>query len=200
MTQVLLECRRAHAVPWKRRATASGAADLVSADPDAGRARYANGCAPSMGGSATWGQYATVPPRTQFPDRGRGRAEVGALHASATQTSAPLRPPTRWGSPWHEVVESWRRNPSRPKSSTMTARPAFAIVDGCNRWRIVRNEDENPCHPARGQGPAVRTCCRSIRIDAATPASGGSAPIIVARARRFAPLHARMAERQWRHR
>ncbi|MBK9445815.1 MAG: hypothetical protein IPO00_06850 [Betaproteobacteria bacterium] len=103
-----------------------------------------------------------VPPRTHFPQIEVEDVVKSALFARIRQGKHPLPfpPPTRWGSPWHEVVESNEAQSVEAEIIEDEGQPAFAIVDGCNRWRIVRVEDGGAAKAFvvqhEGKGPLYR--------------------------------------------
>jgi hypothetical protein len=103
-----------------------------------------------------------VPPRTHFPQIEVEDVVKSALFARIRQGKHPLPfpPPTRWGSPWHEVVESNEAQSVEAEIIEDEGQPAFAIVDGCNRWRIVRVEDGGTAKAFvvqhEGKGPLYR--------------------------------------------
>lgn len=101
-----------------------------------------------------------VPPRTHFPQIDVEDVHKSALFARIRQGKRPLPfpPPTRWGSPWHEVVESNEAQSVEAEILEDEGRPAFAIIDGCNRWRILRTNDGGKSHTVQheGKGPLYR--------------------------------------------
>ena len=100
-----------------------------------------------------------VPPRTHFPQIEVEDIHKSALFARIRQGKHPLPfpPPTRWGSPWHEVVESDEAQSVEAEIIEDDGRPAFAIVDGCNRWRIVNAEEAKQfVIQHEGKGPLYR--------------------------------------------
>jgi hypothetical protein len=101
-----------------------------------------------------------VPPRTHFPLIEVEDVLKSALFARIRQGSHPLPfpPPTRWGSPWHEVVESDEAQSVEAEILEDEGKAAFAIIDGCNRWRIVRPESGSTSFVVQheGKGPLYR--------------------------------------------
>lgn len=144
VTQVLLECRRARSA-LETAATASGtpAADLVSADLTQVVLDTAEWLRTLWEVGYMGANTLPVPPRTHFPLIEVEDVLKSALFARIRHGKHPLpfAPPTRWGSPWHEVVESEEAQSVEAEIIEDEGEPAFAIVDGCNRWRIVRTQD-----------------------------------------------------------
>lgn len=101
-----------------------------------------------------------VPPRTHFPLIDVEDVLKSALFARIRQGRHPLPfpPPTRWGTPWHEVVESEEAQSVEAELIEDEGKPAFAIIDGCNRWRIVSTDaDGKSCIVQHaGKGPLYR--------------------------------------------
>lgn len=100
-----------------------------------------------------------VPPRTHFPQIEVEDVLKSALFARIRQGKHPLPfpPPTRWGSPWHEVVESDEAQSVEAEIIEDDGKPAFAIVDGCNRWRVVKVDDaQRLVIQHEGKGPLYR--------------------------------------------
>lgn len=160
VTQVLLECRRARSA-LESVATANGeaATDLVSADLTQVVLDTAEWLRTLWEVGYMGANTLPVPPRTHFP-----QIEVEDVLKSALFTRIrhgkhplPFAPPTRWGSPWHEVVETFEAQSVEAEIIDDEGKPAFAIVDGCNRWRIVRSDDAK-AHVIQheGKGPLYR--------------------------------------------
>lgn len=100
-----------------------------------------------------------VPPRTHFPQIEVEDVLKSALFARIRQGKHPLPfpPPTRWGSPWHEVVESDEAQSVEAEIIEDDGKPAFAIVDACNRWRVVETNDARQfVIQHEGKGPLYR--------------------------------------------
>lgn len=144
VTQVLLECRRA------RNALEAATAGRDETDPEVVSADLTQ----IVLDTAEWLQTLwdvgymgantlPVPPRTHFPQIEVEDVMKSALFARIRHGKHPLPfpPPTRWGSPWHEVVESDEAQSVEAEIIEDEGKPAFAIVDGCNRWRILEAED-----------------------------------------------------------
>jgi hypothetical protein len=100
-----------------------------------------------------------VPPRTHFPQIEVEDVAKSVLFARIRHGKHPLPfpPPTRWGSPWHEVVESDEAQAVEAEIIEDEGRAAFALIDGCNRWHVVRSEaDGSHIVQHGGKGPFYR--------------------------------------------
>jgi hypothetical protein len=159
VTQVLLECRRARnaveaMAPVDAADTTVVAADLAQIVLDTAEWLRTLWEVGYMGANTL-----PVPARTHFP-----MIEVEDVLKSALFTRIrhgrhplPFPPPTRWGSPWHEVVESDEAQSVEAEIVDDDGRPAFAIVDGCNRWRVIRCDDAKTfVIQHEGKGPLYR--------------------------------------------
>lgn len=156
---LLLECKRARATAPAELGEASSseevAADLTQIVLDTAEWLRTLWEVGYMGASSL-----PVPPRTHFPLVDVEDVLKSVLFARIRQGKHPLPfpPPTRWGSPWHEVVESEEAQSVEAEILEDEGRPAFAIIDGCNRWRIVRTGDDGKSHVVQheGKGPLYR--------------------------------------------
>lgn len=144
VTQLLLECRRSRsALLAKHGAKADSGTESVEANLtqvvlDASEWLRTLWDVGYMGARTL-----PVPPRTHFP-----QIEVEDILKSVLFTRIrhgkhplPFPPPTRWGSPWHELVESNEAQSVDAEIIEEDGQPAFAIIDGCNRWRIVGGDN-----------------------------------------------------------
>lgn len=159
VTAVLVECRRARSALEAMTPASKGDTEVVAAD-----------LAQIVLDTAEWlrtlwevgymgANTLPVPPRTHFPQIEVEDVLKSALFARIRHGKHPLPfpPPTRWGSPWHEVVESEEAQSVEAEVIEDEGRPAFAIIDGCNRWRVVRSEDaQSFVVQHEGKGPLYR--------------------------------------------
>lgn len=141
---LLLECRRARAV-----AEAGGGADVASVKEDLTqivldaaewlRTLWEVGY---MGASTL-----PAPPRTQFPQIEVEDVLKSTLFARIRQGHRPLPfpPPTRDGNPWHEIVGSDACHAVSAEIIEDEGAPAFAIIEGCNRWIVHGTEQLADC-------------------------------------------------------
>lgn len=100
-----------------------------------------------------------VPPRTHFPLVEVEDVMKSALFARIHHGKHPLPfpPPTRWGIPWHEIVESDEAQSVEAEIIEDEGKPAFAVIDGCNRWHIVQSDDAGSYVVQHaGKGPFYR--------------------------------------------
>lgn len=100
-----------------------------------------------------------VPPRTHFPQIEVEDVLKSTLFSRIRHGKHPLpfAPPTRWGSPWHEIVESDEAQSVEAEVLEDDGKPAFAIIDRCNRWRILRSEESKTfIVQHEGKGPLYR--------------------------------------------
>ncbi len=159
VAQLLIECRRARAAGGPAPQAGSAAtpetldADLTQVVLDAAEWLRTLWDVGYMGAATL-----PVPPRTHFP-----LIEVEDVTKSVLFTRIrhgkhplPFPPPTRWGSPWHEVVESEEAQSVDAEIIEDEGRPAFAVIDGCNRWRIVRSDGDGHVVQHAGKGPLYR--------------------------------------------
>lgn len=157
VAQLLIECRRARASEGSAKPQdplETVEADLTQIVLDSAEWLHTLWEVGYMGVGAL-----PVPPRTHFPQIEVEDVLKSALFARIRQGKHPLPfpPPTRWGSPWHEVVESDEAQSVEAEIIDDEGRPAFAIVDGCNRWRVTQSVDEKT-HVIQheGKGPLYR--------------------------------------------
>ncbi|MBI2306551.1 MAG: hypothetical protein HYU78_04540 [Rhodocyclales bacterium] len=167
VAQLLIECRRARSTPGGLpQPTGEAAGEVAEAEAalDANLTQVVLDAAEWLRtlwevgymGAATL----PVPPRTHFPQIEVEDVVKSVLFARIRHGKHPLPfpPPTRWGSPWHEVVESDEAQAVEAEIIEDGGRPAFAMIDGCNRWRIVRDEDGGTAYVVQhaGKGPFYR--------------------------------------------
>jgi hypothetical protein len=129
-----------------------------------------------------------APPRSTFPMIELEDVLKSALFARIRQGKRPLPfpPPTRQGSPWHELLESGEETHSvdaeivREEANVACG----AIIEGCADWRIVEEvaHDREYIVQHQGKGPLYR-----LRLD-----------IFSAELRREAPLWTRQIRLQER--
>jgi len=172
VAQLLIECRRARAVSGPAVTTApspaedtaiSGSSDTLDANLtqvvlDAAEWLRTLWEVGYMGASTL-----PVPPRSHFP-----LIEVEDVSKSTLFTRIrhgkhplPFPPPTRWGSPWHEIVESDEAQSVEAEVLEDEGRPAFAVIDGCNRWQILSTgADGSHVVQHAGKGP-----CYQLTLD-----------------------------------
>lgn len=160
VAQLLIECRRARCVGGPPTSTGESV-DLATVDANLTQIVL---------DSAEWlrtlwevgymgAGTLPVPARTHFPQIEVEDVLKSALFARIRQGKRPLPfpPPTRWGDPWHEVVESDEAQSVEAEIIEDEGQAAFAIVDGCNRWRVVRTEDARTfVIQHEGKGPLYR--------------------------------------------
>ena len=159
VAQLLIECRRARAEGVSVSNDQAASLDTVRDDLtqvvlDAAEWLRTLWEVGYMGASAL-----PVPPRTHFPQIEVEDVLKSALFARIRQGKHPLPfpPPTRWGSPWHEVVESHEAQSVEAEIIDDDGTPAFAIIDGCNRWRVTQHENEKIfVIQHEGKGPLYR--------------------------------------------
>lgn len=165
VAQLLIECRRARSAPGgPPQAAADPAAAAATAAIDANLTQVVLDAAEwlrtlwEMGymGAATL----PVPPRTHFPQVEVEDVMKSVLFARIRRGRHPLPfpPPTRWGSPWHEVVESDEVQAVEAEVIDDGGHPAFAVIDGSNRWQVVCSDDDGRSHVVQhaGKGPLYR--------------------------------------------
>lgn len=160
VTQVLLECRRARsALAAAAPAADAPGTDMVSADLTQVVLDTAEWLRTLWEVGYMGANTLPVPPHTHFPQIEVEDVLKSTLFARIRHGKHPLPfpPPTRWGSPWHEVVESDEAQSVEAEIVEDDGKPAFAIVDGCNRWRVVRAEDAQAfVIQHAGKGPLYR--------------------------------------------
>lgn len=135
-----------------------------------------------------------APPRSTFPSIELEDVLKSALFARIREGKRPLPfpPPTRQGSPWHELLES--EGETHPVNAEIVretfldgdgASPALgAIIEGCADWRIVEEVlgDREYLVQHQGKGPIYR-----LQLD-----------VFSAELRREAPRWTRQIRRQER--
>lgn len=166
VAQLLIECRRARAATGDMQTPDSGTDRSISEPLGAELAQIVLDASIWLRtlwevgymGAATL----PVPPRTHFPQIEVEDVLKSTLFTRIRQGKYPLPfpPPTRWGSPWHEVVESDEAQAVEAEIIEDEGRPAFARIDGCNNWRIVSVENTGGATAYvvqhSGKGPVYR--------------------------------------------
>lgn len=160
VTEVLIECRRARSELEAFAPAAAGEGEAVAADLTQIVLDTAEWLRTLWEVGYMGAGTLPVPPRTHFPQIEVEDVLKSALFARIRQGKHPLPfpPPTRWGSPWHEVVESSEAQAVEAETiAGDDGTPAFAIIDGCNRWRVLASESPGAMIVQHeGKGPRYR--------------------------------------------
>lgn len=176
VVQLYLECQRARAAEARLAANSPGAGDHPG-DPASALDDLEEDLAQIVLDTAEWlrtlwnvgymgASQLPAQPRSAFPAVEVEDVLKSKLLARIRQGKRPLPfpPPTRWGLPWHEVVEE---DGVFPVAALVVADPngsaVCCTIEGCPTWDI-----KETCTPERdylvqfqGKGPLYRLCLDS---------------------------------------